>query len=87
MQQVTIPVEDSVLASLGMGAEEVALSMRREFALKAFKDGKLTLVQSARLCGMDVYGFISAVSQAGVHVIDYGIEEIAQELALLNSDR
>jgi len=68
-------------------AEEVLLPARREFALKAFRDGKLTLVQSARLCGMDVYGFISAVSQAGIHVIDYGIEEIARELALLNGDR
>jgi len=61
--------------------------MRREFALKAFRDGKLTLVQSARFCGMDVYGFISTASQAGIHDIDYGIEEIAQELALLNGDR
>jgi predicted HTH domain antitoxin len=87
MSQVTIPVSDNILTSLNMNAEEIALSMRKEFALKSFRDGKLTLVQAADFCGMNIYDFISAASRAGIPVIDYSIEEVDRELALLNGNR
>jgi predicted HTH domain antitoxin len=87
MSQVTIPVSDNILTSLNMDAEEIALSMRKEFALKSFRDGKLTLVQAADFCGMNIYDFISAASQAGIPIIDYSIEEVDRELALLNGNR
>jgi predicted HTH domain antitoxin len=70
-----------------MKAEEIALSMRTEFALKSFRDGKLTLVQAADFCGMNIYDFISAASQADIPIIDYSIEEVDRELALLNGNR
>jgi predicted HTH domain antitoxin len=69
-----------------MEAEEIALSMRKGFALKSFRDGKLTLVQAADFCGMNIYDFISAASQADIPIIDYGIEEVDRELALLNGN-
>ena len=87
MPQVMVPVSDNVLTSLNMGAEEMVLSMRKEFALKSFRDGKLTLSQSANLCGLNIYDFISTASQAGIPIIDYGIEEVERELAMLNADR
>ena len=62
MAQVTISVSDSILTSLNMEANEIAYSMSKEFALKSFKDGKLTLAQGAALCGMNIYDFISTVS-------------------------
>jgi len=67
-----------------MEAEEVALSMRKEFALKSFRDGKLTLAQGAVFCGINIYDFISNVSQAGIPIIDYSIEDVDKELAQLN---
>jgi hypothetical protein len=42
MTQVTIPLSDNILTSLNMEAEEIAFSMRKEFALKSFHDGKLS---------------------------------------------
>ena len=87
MPQVTIPVSDSILTSLNMEVEEIALSMRKEFALKSFRDGKLTLAQGADLCGMNIYDFIGAVSQAGIPIIDYSIEDVDRELAQLNANR
>jgi len=87
MPQVMVPVSDNVLTSLNMGVEEIVLSMRKEFALKAFRDGKLTLSQSANFCGLNIYDFISTASQAGIPIIDYGIEEVERELAMLNADR
>ncbi|MDR1248978.1 MAG: UPF0175 family protein [Treponema sp.] len=86
MTQVTISVSDSILTSLNMGAEEIAFSMRKGFALHSFQDGKLTLAQAAAFCGMNSYDFISTASQAGIPIIDYSIEEVDRELALLNGN-
>ena len=86
MTQVTIPVSDSILTSLNMEVEEIVLSMRKEYALKLFRDGKLTLAQGASFCGMNIYDFISTVSQAGIPIIDYSIEDVDRELAHLNAN-
>ena len=86
MTQVTIPVSDSILTSLNMEAEEIAFSMRKEFALKSFRDGKLTLAQGAIFCGMNIYDFISTASQANIPIIDYSIEDVDMELAQLNAN-
>jgi len=86
MTQVTIPVSDSILTSLNMKAEEIVLSMRKEFALKSFSDEKLTLVQAANFCGVNVYDFISTASKAGIPIIDYSIDDVDRELVLLNGN-
>jgi predicted HTH domain antitoxin len=70
-----------------MDAGEAALSMRKEFALKNFREGRLTLAQGAAFCDMNIYDFISTLSQAGIPIIDYGIEEVDQELAQLHGNR
>jgi hypothetical protein len=61
--QVTIPLSDNILTSLNMEAEEIAVSMRKEFALKSFHEGKITLAQGAAFCDMNIYDFISTKSQ------------------------
>jgi len=70
-----------------MEASEIALTMRKEFALKSFRDGKLTLSQGAIFCGMNIYDFISTVSQAGISIVDYSIEDVDRELAQFNANR
>ena len=85
MTQVTIPVSDSILTSLNMEAEEIALSMRKEFALKSFQNGKLTLAQGAVFCGLNIYDFISCISQALIPIIDYSIDDVDQELVQLHA--
>ena len=87
MAQVIIPVSDSILTSLNMEAAEIAQSMRKEFAIKSFRDGKLTLAQGADFCGNNIYDFISSVSRAGVPIINYSIEDVDRELERLNAYR
>jgi len=87
MTQITIPLSDNILTSLNMEAEEISFSMRKEFALKSFRDGKLTLAQGASFCGMNIYDFISAASRVDIPIIDYNIEDIDRELAQLNDNR
>jgi predicted HTH domain antitoxin len=54
--------------------------------LKSFHEGKLTLAQGAAFCGMNIYDFISTLSQAGIPIMDYSIEEVDRELAMLNGN-
>ena len=86
MAKIIVTVSDSILTSLNMEADEIAHSMCKEFALKSFRDGKLTLAQGAIFCGMNIYDFISIVSKAGIPIIDYSIEDVYRELAILNVD-
>jgi len=85
MTQVTIPVPDNILTSLNMDVDEVIHSMRKDFALKSFSKGKLSIVQAANFCGINIYDFISTASLADIPIINYGIEEIDHELAMLNA--
>jgi predicted HTH domain antitoxin len=81
MQTVTIPVSDAILTAANMDAEEMAAAMSREYAMKMFQQGKLTLMQSAELCTMNIYDFLSVLSQANIPVINYDIEDVKKELS------
>ena len=81
MQTLTIPVSDAILTAANMDKNEMAETMKRECAIKLFQQRKLTLMQSAELCGMNIYDFLSTLSQAGVPVIDYDPQELEKELA------
>jgi predicted HTH domain antitoxin len=84
MSQIVISVPDELLFSINMKANEIALSMCKEYAVNLFRQGKLTLIQGAKFCGLNIYDFMAAVSEAGVPVIDYPVEEFDKELARLN---
>jgi predicted HTH domain antitoxin len=64
-----------------MDKEEMAAAMSREYAMKMFHQGNLTLVQSAELCGLDIYDFMSVLSQAGIPVIAYDPQDLEKELS------
>jgi predicted HTH domain antitoxin len=52
-----------------MDADELMSSMRKDYGLKLFQEGKLTLSQSAEFCGMNMYDFMSLLSLSGIPVI------------------
>jgi predicted HTH domain antitoxin len=81
MQTVTISVSDAILTAANMDTEEMAAAMSREYAMKMFQQGKLTLMQSAELCTMNIYDFLSVLSQANIPVINYDIEDVKKELS------
>jgi predicted HTH domain antitoxin len=81
VQIVTIPVSEAILTAANMGKEEMAAAMSREYATKMFHQGKLTLVQAAELCSLDIYDFLSVLSRAGIPVINYDPEDLEKELS------
>jgi predicted HTH domain antitoxin len=55
MQIMTIPVSEDILSAGHMSKDEMAAVMSRDYAVKLFAEGRLTVSQSARLCGMDIF--------------------------------
>jgi predicted HTH domain antitoxin len=65
---------------MNMNTDEIIASMRKEYGLKLYHKGKLTLSQSAEFSGMNVYDFMSLLALSGIPVIDYNAEELENEL-------
>lgn len=80
MQQTQLTFSDSVLLSLNMTVDEIVTSMRKEYALKMYQQGKLTLGQCADFCAMDKYDFISLLASNDIPVINYSAEDLKHEL-------
>jgi len=65
---------------MNLDANEIVSDMRKEYGFKLYKSGKLTLAQSAELCGVSLYEFVSLLTLSAVPVIDYGVEDLENEL-------
>jgi predicted HTH domain antitoxin len=85
MQTLAISVSERLLSAINLNVEEIQTAMSREYALKLYQEGKLSLSQCAELCDVDIYTFISFVSHSGVPVIDYSADDLRSELASLEA--
>jgi predicted HTH domain antitoxin len=81
MQTMTIPISNDILQAANMNKDEMAAQMSRDYAVKLFREGTLTLAQSACLCGLDIFDFLDVLAKAGVPVADYSEEDLKKELA------
>jgi predicted HTH domain antitoxin len=80
MKQLTMYLSDGLWVSLNMNTDEIVSSMRKEYGLKLYREGKLTLHQAAEFSGMDIYEFMSLLTLSGIPVIDYPAEELEEEI-------
>ena len=80
MKQLTMSIPDGLWVSMNMNTDEIVSSMRKEYGLKLYQTGKLTLSQSAEFCGVNLYEFMSLITLSGNPVIDYPAEELENEL-------
>jgi predicted HTH domain antitoxin len=78
--QTSIAIPDNLLLSLNMTADETVSSMRKEYAIKMYQNGKLTLGQAAEFCATDKYEFTFLLSSASVPVINYDVDDFKNEL-------
>jgi predicted HTH domain antitoxin len=85
LNSVAIPVSvsDTLLLALNQSVNEIAATMRQQYAMKMFHEGKLTLGQGAEFCGVSYRDFMDMLSQAGIPVADYGSDELDAELDCL----
>jgi predicted HTH domain antitoxin len=81
METMTIPVSEDILSAANMSKDEMAAAMSRDYAIKMFAEGRLTMTQSANLCGMNIFDFLDALAGAGVPAADSEAEDLEKELA------
>ncbi|MDR0866748.1 MAG: UPF0175 family protein [Candidatus Symbiothrix sp.] len=80
MKHLMISLSDQLLVSMNMDTDEIITSMRKEYGLKLYQEGKLTMSQAAELSGLNIYEFMALLALSGIPVIDYGTEELETEL-------
>ena len=78
--QVTMSLPDSICLMMNMEADELVWEMRKEYGLKLYQKGKLTLSQAADFCGTSIYKFVSMLTLTGIPVINYSVDELESEI-------
>ena len=84
LTQLTMSFPEQIWLSMNMKADEMMSEMRRDYAVKQYQLGKLTLNQAADFCGVDLYKFVSLLTLFAVPVIDYTAEELENEFNYLS---
>jgi addiction module RelB/DinJ family antitoxin len=52
----------------------------KEYVMKLYAEGKLSLSQAARLSGLDLYDFTALLSASSIPVINYSVDDFEKEL-------
>jgi len=55
----------------------------KEYAMKMYAEGKLSLSQASRLCGIDLYDFTALLSASSIPVINYSADDFEKELGAI----
>ena len=58
--------------------------MRKDYGLKLYQTGKLTLNQTAVFCGVNVHKVISLLTLSDIPVVDYSTDELENEFKYLS---
>ena len=82
--QLAISFPESICLSMNMEADELMWEMRKEYGLKLYQTGKLTLSQAAGFCGVGIYEFVSMLTLSSIPVVGYSADELEGEFQYLS---
>ena len=81
MQTITINLPETAFAALHKAPEEFVREMRVAAAVKWYELGELSQGKAAEVAGLTRSEFITALARFKVSPLQYGTEELAEELA------
>ena len=86
LTKLSMSIPENLWLSMNMRVDELMSEMRKDYGIKLFRAGKLTLKQAADFCGMNLYEFVSLLTLYSIPIIDYEAEELENELKLLSKE-
>ena len=69
----------------GRPAEELSVALRLLWIVDRVRVGRISAGKGAELAGMDRWSFMQVMSDYGVPVIGYSVEELKKDIATLES--
>ena len=84
LTRLTMSLPEKLWFSMNMEAEELMSAMRKDYGLKLYQTGKLTLSQTADFCGVSIYELASLLTLSAIPVVDYSANELESEYKYLS---
>jgi predicted HTH domain antitoxin len=81
MTTVHIPIDDRLLATVGLEPSAAAAEFRFLLAVKLFELRRLTFGQAAEMADMNHWDFTAALGRTGVSPINLTSADLADDLA------
>jgi predicted HTH domain antitoxin len=69
----------------GRSAEELAVELRLLWIIERVRAGCISLGKGAQLAGMDRWSFMQAMSERGVPIIGYSVDDLKRDISTLES--
>jgi predicted HTH domain antitoxin len=79
-RQITIDVDEDILAGLGLSAQEFSDEARWLLAAKLYELGRLSSGKAAKLCGRERVEFLMELPRLGVSVSNLQAEDADAEI-------
>lgn len=81
--QVSIEIPNDFMALEQL--QEVQQEVQYSYALRLYKNAKVTIARAAQLAGVDIYQFMDLCKKEQIPVIDLSEDELKQELKSIES--
>lgn len=81
MQNISVEIPATTFAALGESPDEFVSEMRIAAAVKWYELGRLSQGKAAEVAGLTRAAFVEALSRFKVSPLQYGIQDLSDELA------
>ena len=81
-----IDYDDEVLLAVGMSPKEFSEVVKFKLAAELYGEGKLTVGQSAKLCGRDKVDFLHELLRRGYPMSNLGAEDFREDLEFAHGE-
>lgn len=81
MHAIPVPYFEDLMLASGRSAEELERELRILLAIKLFELKRVSVGRAAEIAGMGKVAFLDELGRAGVPVIAFAADQLADELA------
>ena len=86
MQETTFNIQvSSDLLGFGVNQEQIQQNVNEWLVLSLFTEGHISSGKAAKLLGITRIAFLTLLRKRGIAYIDFNEEELAEELATVNT--